>query len=164
MIASRGHGAAVAQLREAGTDDFALGFHFATEDIPSLDISIALGPSPSAGSYSSEGSLAWSAAGLTAANCVYSAGSESVPVGSFQLTLSSLEIADGGAGGAAGANAGAGAEALAANGGEAGSDAGSESEPRAGSFHGTLRLTMYVEAPAATDCGIGNTENLVVDF
>jgi hypothetical protein len=174
---------------EAGSGDVALDFHFTTQGLPSLDISIALGPSPSAGSYSSETSGEWSAVGLAGSQCRYSAGSESVPRGSFKLTLSTIEIADAGTdgGGVSGGGAEAGADASmeAADAGaeaDAGTDAGAsvdasaaadsdtdagadtEIDPVAGVVHGTLELTMYVQAPPATDCGIGDLENIVVDF
>lgn len=172
---------------EAGSGDVALDFHFTTQGLPSLDISIALGPSPSAGSYSSETSGEWSAVGLAGSQCRYSAGSESVPRGSFKLTLSTIEIADAGtdAGLRGGTESGADASIEAADAGaevDAGTDAGpsvdasteadadtdagadADIDPIAGVVHGTLELTMYVQAPPATDCGIGDLENIVVDF
>jgi hypothetical protein len=33
-----------------------------------------------------------------------------------------------------------------------------------GVAHGTLTLTAYVHAPPATDCGVGDTEDIVFDF
>jgi hypothetical protein len=104
---------------------FVLNFQLATETIQALQVSIDLGASPAPGTYSSETSAHWSASGLTAANCAYSAGNQAVPTGSFTLTLTSVD---------------------------------------ASGAHGNLVLTTYVLAPPATDCGIGNIEDISVDF
>jgi len=80
-----------------GASVLVLGFHFSTTSLQSPDVSIVLGPSPSVGSYSSQTSSQWSAVGITDSRCQYVAGSESVPPGSFRLSLSSLEIVDPGA-------------------------------------------------------------------
>jgi len=155
-------------LSPSTAGDFELDFHFPSQGLQSLDISIALGPSPSPGSYSSETSSEWSAIGLTSSQCPYSAGSDSVPRGSFKLTLSAIEIADGGTevGADAGADVGAGADAdvVADAGADADTDAEAGTDRAAGAAHGTLELTMYVQAPPATDCGAGDVENIRVDF
>ena len=64
-----------------------------------LVVSVDLGPSPSAGSYSPETVANWSALGLAGASsdCAYTAGSTAVPSGSFALDITSAGGAGGGA-------------------------------------------------------------------
>jgi hypothetical protein len=112
---------------------YVLNFQMSSPEIAGLAITVDLGPSPSPGSFSSETVTDWSALGLNtgSTNCGYSAGSASVPSGSFTLDLTSVQGAVGGASGTA---------------------------------HGTLDLEMYVHAPPATDCGLGDNEKLEVVF
>jgi hypothetical protein len=115
---------------DAGANgDFVLNFQLASETIQALQVSIDLGASPATGTYSSETSTHWSADGLNAANCAYSAGNQAAPPGSFTLTLTSVDSSSGARG-----------------------------------AHGNLVLTTYVLAPPATDCGIGNIEDISVAF
>ncbi len=61
-----------------------------------LQAAINLGPAPTTGSFSSETATSWSLTIANAADCLYSAGDEAVPTGSFTLNLSSLSGIDGG--------------------------------------------------------------------
>lgn len=72
---------------------YTLNLIASTKDIAQLKVSINLGASPAAGSFSSENVSTWSVTGISTdgSNCVYSAGPEFVPVGSFVLTLTSIE-------------------------------------------------------------------------
>ena len=154
------------------SDDYAaevvLGFHFSSTSLQTLDVAIALGPSPTVGSYSSQGSSEWSVVGTTGSQCQFVAGSEAVPRGSFKLTLSSVEIVDAGEE----ASVDSGAETDADGGADSGVDADVDAdtdadvEPyrSAGTAHGTLELTLSVHAPPATDCGAGDGEHVVVEF
>jgi hypothetical protein len=54
-----------------------------------LEISIALGATPTIGKLSSETVSTWSA--TIDSRCVYAAGASSVPMGSFELTLDSVD-------------------------------------------------------------------------
>ena len=66
--------------------------------VPQLTVTIDLGPAPSAGTYSSETTRTWSAAGVLGhdgADCGLSAGSGVVPNGSFTLTLTSVDRTSG---------------------------------------------------------------------
>jgi hypothetical protein len=111
---------------------YVLSLFATTKQIAQLKVSIDLGPSPAAGSFSPENVANWSVTGLSGGgtNCEYSAGSDYVPSGNFTLTLTSVDVADGGTGQA----------------------------------HGTLDLTTNVHAPPGTDCGVGDTEEVVFDF
>jgi hypothetical protein len=145
-----------------GTLNVVLGFHFSTTKLQTLDVSIVLGSSPSVGSYSSRTSSKWSVVGTTSSQCQYVAGSESVPRGSFQLTLSSIEIVDAGAGDSADSGAEAGSDASTDSGVDSDADPGMSRS--AGTAHGTLELTLSVHAPPATDCGAGDGEQVIVQF
>jgi hypothetical protein len=81
--------------------DTALAFSLASPwlDAP-LAISIDLGAAPSPGMFSSETSANWSALGSRSApasgsdvagECIYSAGAQAVPAGSFAMTLTSID-------------------------------------------------------------------------
>jgi hypothetical protein len=115
--------------------DTVLAFALASPmlDAP-LEISVDLGASPSAGTYSSETSTSWSALGSRSApasgsnaagECVYSAGAEGVPTGSFAMTLTAIDAA---------------------------------------SAHGELRVVQYLQAQAGVDCGSGDVETVDVRF
>ncbi|HEY3803440.1 MAG TPA: hypothetical protein VGL61_12565 [Kofleriaceae bacterium] len=67
-----------------------------------LQVSIDLGGAPGPGTYSSETSAMWSALGSRSAQasgsnvageCIYSAGAQAVPTGSFAMTLTSIDNA-----------------------------------------------------------------------
>ncbi len=79
---------------------YTLNLIASTQAIAQLKVSINLGSSPAAGSFSSENVGSWSATGISTdgSNCVYSAGPEFVPVGSFTLTLSSVDVPVSGSG------------------------------------------------------------------
>ncbi|HTA92146.1 MAG TPA: hypothetical protein VK745_21350 [Polyangiaceae bacterium] len=79
---------------------YTLNLIASTQAIAQLKVSINLGSSPAAGSFSSENVSSWSATGISTdgSNCVYSAGPEFVPVGSFTLTLSSVDVPVSGSG------------------------------------------------------------------
>lgn len=70
---------------------------------PSLDATIDLGASPSAGAYSSEVVSSWSARGIETVGssvCLYNAGASAVPPGDFALRLDQIDTAAGVAHGA----------------------------------------------------------------
>jgi hypothetical protein len=93
------------------------------------------------------------------------AGSETVPRGSFNLTLSSVDIVD--AGVEASADSDAETAADVGTNEETATDAGdsdAETPRSAGIAHGTLELRLSVHAPPATDCGAGDSERIVVEF
>ncbi len=79
---------------------YTLNLIASTKDIAQLKVSIDLGASPAAGSFSSENVGSWSVTGISTdgSNCVYSAGPEFVPVGSFALTLTSVDAPASGSG------------------------------------------------------------------
>lgn len=64
-----------------------------------IGINIDLGAQPSAGAYSSETTGIWSALAIETAPvngaCIFTAGSSSVPAGSFELRLDALDLAAG---------------------------------------------------------------------
>ena len=98
-------------------------------------IDIDLGPSPSVGTFSSETVSSWSVLGINTSDCQFSAGSASVPMGSFSLTLTALA---------------------------APLEAKEPAQPVGP--HGTLTVTQYVQAPPTVDCGAGDTEQIDLDF
>jgi hypothetical protein len=65
--------------------------HFAV-----FQISINLGASPAAGTFSSETVPDWSADGLDVANCGYTAGRQAAPTGSFTMKLTDVMAAPSG--------------------------------------------------------------------
>ncbi len=87
--------AQVAPGSGSASADSVLGFQLAGSGLDApLAVSIDLGPSPSAGTYSSETSVSWSALGSRSAatgECIYSAGALGVPTGSFGMTLAAIE-------------------------------------------------------------------------
>jgi len=161
---------------ESGAAEVGLSFHWSTATLRALDVAIALGAAPTVGDYSSQTLREWRALGVARTGCEYVAGSDSVPRGSFKLTLSSLEIV------AAGAQSGAdsGADATADDHADSGADSDADLGPdsagdadasadggarrAAGTAHGRLELTLAVHAAPGTDCGAGEVEDLVVDF
>jgi hypothetical protein len=86
-----------AQVGPGSGGDTVLAFSLGTDDLDApLAITIDLGAAPVAGAYSSETSADWSALGLhqaAAGACVYSAGADGVPQGSFTLTLTAIDPA-----------------------------------------------------------------------
>ncbi len=84
----------------SASDTYVLNLSANTKDIAQVKVSIDLGASPAVGSFSSENVASWSltAVSTNGESCVYSAGTESVPVGSFTLTLKSVDVASGGTG------------------------------------------------------------------
>jgi hypothetical protein len=161
---------------DGGAAEIGLSFHWSTATLRALDVAIALGAAPTVGDYSSQTLREWSALGVTRSGCEYVAGSESVPRGSFKLTLSSLEIVAAGeqTGVDSGADATADGQADSGSGSDADLDAGSTGDAdssadggrhrHAGIAHGRLELTLAVHAPPATDCGPFEIEDLTVDF
>lgn len=89
----------VALSPDAGAGEgYTLSLRVSASSVPVLAVSIDLGRNPSAGSFSSETTRAWNAAGVLgrdASDCGLSAGSGVVPNGSFRLTLSSVDAARG---------------------------------------------------------------------
>jgi hypothetical protein len=77
-----------------GSSDVLLGFSLQSSVLGAqVVISFDLGPTPTIGGYSSETVSSWHAVGaqsLGNGGCVYSAGDQVVPTGSFTLTLTSL--------------------------------------------------------------------------
>lgn len=55
------------------------------------NVSIDLGATPSPGVYTSDNIQTWSVAGASTQGCVFSAGNESVPTGSFKLKLTRVD-------------------------------------------------------------------------
>lgn len=78
----------------AGSSDVLLGFTLDSQLLGAqVMISFDLGPTPTVGSYSSETVASWVAVGAQSIGngaCVYSAGDQIVPTGSFTLALTSL--------------------------------------------------------------------------
>ena len=89
----------VALSPDAGAGDgYTLSLKVSAGSVPVLAVSIDLGRNPAAGSFSSETTRDWNAAGVLgrdASDCGLSAGNGVVPNGSFRLTLSSVEPAHG---------------------------------------------------------------------
>jgi hypothetical protein len=136
FAASSANAANCASLQPAtSSSDVELAFALAAPmlDAP-LQISIDLGTSPGAGTFSSETSTMWSALGSRSApatgsdvagECIYSAGAQAVPTGSFAMTVSSIDNA---------------------------------------AAHGELRIVQYLQAQAQVDCGSGDNETIDVQF
>jgi hypothetical protein len=94
----------VAAAADAGAPgDYALTFTATTPQLASLEITIDLGPSPAVGELSSETVRGWSATAVRSdqSGCVYTAGSDSTPQGSFTLDVTSVSGATGGSAGTA---------------------------------------------------------------
>lgn len=89
----------VARAADAGVDGgYVLSLRTSSSRVPRLTVDIDLGPRPTTGSFSSETTPTWSAVGslgLDASDCGLSAGSGAVPMGSFRLTLASVDLARG---------------------------------------------------------------------
>jgi hypothetical protein len=89
----------VALSPDAGAEaGYTLSLKVNASSVPVLAVRIDLGRNPSAGTFSSETTRAWNAAGVLgrdASDCGLSAGSGVVPNGSFRLTLSSVDTAHG---------------------------------------------------------------------
>ena len=65
----------------------------------SNEVQIDLGPQPSPGTFNADNVATWSAVGYNPISlCEFSAGSLSVPPGTFTLTLDSISGLDGGSG------------------------------------------------------------------
>jgi hypothetical protein len=88
---------ALSSAEDAGTVDYSLGFEARTAEIPSFDIAIDLGAAATPGTFSSETASDWNVSGTNAAGCAFVAGTDAARVGSFALTLTSLD-GDGGVG------------------------------------------------------------------
>lgn len=83
---------------DAGADgECVLNFQASSNQVAAIQIAITLDSSPSPGTISSETAADWSAVGLSSgsSNCGFSAGNNAVPTGSFTLTLSSVDAAEG---------------------------------------------------------------------
>jgi hypothetical protein len=87
-------GACATLSSAAGSSDVLLGFALDSQVLGAqVMISFDLGPAPTVGSYSSETVASWVAVGAQSIGngaCVYSAGDQVVPTGSFTLTLTAL--------------------------------------------------------------------------
>lgn len=85
----------VALSPDAGAGDgYTLSLKVSASRVPVLAVNVDLGRTPSAGSFSSETTRTWNAAGVLgqdASDCGLSAGNGVVPNGSFRLTLSSVD-------------------------------------------------------------------------
>lgn len=165
---------------DGGATEIVLSFHWSTATLRALDVAIGLGASPAVGDYSSQTLREWSALGVARSGCEYVAGSDSVPRGSFKLTLSDVEIVDAGVPTIADSGADAAVEIRADSGADSGADSDADLDAdsvgdadsdadggtlrRAGIAHGRLELTLAVHALPATDCGAGEVEELAVDF
>ena len=83
---------------DAGAEgEYVLSFQASSKQIAAIQIVIALGSSPAPGTVSPETANEWSAVALSngSSNCGFSAGNDAVPTGSFTLTLSSVNAAEG---------------------------------------------------------------------
>jgi hypothetical protein len=99
--ANAGNCAQVGPGSAAGDTMLAFSLAAAVLDAP-MSLSIDLGTSPGPGTFSSETSSNWSALGSRSApatgsdvagECIYSAGAQAVPAGSFAMTLTSIDAA-----------------------------------------------------------------------
>jgi hypothetical protein len=80
---------------DAGAEGaYVLTFHGSGALVTEADIAIYLGATPTLGSFSAQSVSQWSAAGTSNKNpgCEFRAGSAAVPMGSFTLTLTSLDL------------------------------------------------------------------------
>jgi hypothetical protein len=82
---------ALSSAEDAGAVDYSLGFAAQTAEIPSFDVAIDLGVARTPGTFSSETASHWSVSGTNAAGCAFVAGTDAARVGSFALTLTSLD-------------------------------------------------------------------------
>ena len=111
-----------------------LSLRASSKEMAALEIDVDLGSSPSPGELSPESVGTWSATGATTASSNCAYTAGSEAVPSGTFALNLSAVEPAGGPGGAGV------------------------------AHGTIDLTLYVHAPATTDCGLGDTENVTIDF